>query len=66
MLKLRLIMALMIVVALVIVAMAVYVFTGFSSKDAARSLILIAAGVVGIIIITAILLIIYKSNKFRK
>jgi hypothetical protein len=56
----------MIVVALIIVTMAVYVFTGFSSMDAARSLILIGAGVVGMVIVTTILLIIYKSAKFRK
>jgi hypothetical protein len=64
--RLPLIIILMTVVAIIIVAMAFFVFTNFSSINITRSLVLIAAGVAGMLIIIGILWVIYKSNKTQK
>lgn len=64
--KFPLILALMAIVAVIIIAMAIYVFTNFSRIDFMQSLILIGIGVAGIIIVVVILVILYKSNTSRK
>lgn len=64
--KIKLILALMTIVAIIVIAMAVYVFTNFSAMDVTRSIILIVIAIVGMIIIMGILILIYKNNNPRK
>lgn len=56
----------MIIVAIMVVAMAVYIFTNFSTIDVTRSIILIVVALVSMVIIMTILLLIYRSNKSSK
>lgn len=64
--KLPLVLALMSVVAVIIVAMAVYVFVNFSSLDFTGSLIMIGIGLAGMLIILGVLIYLYRSAKNQK
>jgi ABC-type nickel/cobalt efflux system permease component RcnA len=66
MFKFRLIVTLMGIVAVIIVGMAIYVFTNFSTIDFKQSIILIIFGAAGMIIVVGILAIVYKSSKLPR
>ena len=64
--RLPLVMALMAVVAVVIIAMAVYIFTNFSSLDITRSIILAAIGVICMIVIMSAMIILARGGRSRR
>ncbi len=53
-------------VAVIIIAMAVYIFANYSSMTFTRGIILIGIGIAGIIIIAAVMLILYLGIQKKK
>ncbi len=64
--KLQIIVALMTLVAVIIVAIAVYVFTHLSGINLTQGAVLIAVAVVGLFIIMGVIIILLRSINAKK
>jgi hypothetical protein len=64
--RLKLIITLMTIVAIIIVGIAVYVFTHLSGIDLTQGIFLIAAAVVGLFLILSIIILIMKGLTVKR
>jgi hypothetical protein len=64
--KFKLIIALMSIVAIIIIAMAFYVFANFSNMDLTKGIILVVAGVVALFMVMGIVYILYRGMTAKK
>jgi multisubunit Na+/H+ antiporter MnhC subunit len=64
--KLRLIISLMAIVAVIIISIAIYIFTHLNSIDMMQGLILISIAVVGLFLIMGVILMLMKSITAKK
>ena len=64
--RLKLILALMSIVAVIIIGMAIYVFTNFSNIDLVRAIILAAVGVIALFIVFGTVYLLYRGMTAKK
>jgi hypothetical protein len=64
--KLKLILALMSLVAVIIIGMAVYVFANFSNLHLTQGIILVVIGVIALVIVMVTVYLLYKSMTAKK